>query len=374
MRRIFLVEWRKHSLFKNITLLLISGFLIFFVTYFCFSNALSHRSFRSENYKHLAESLQEEDIPTLNLELEDPEKTGKNHIRKLVDLFEKQRVVYNNLALAMDEDNPEDILKYELENTNLDIYSHEASLLIGHPIDQLRETSLFYQYLYDNNIYMPDTLSQMNGLYMLYFLLVNIFPILVPGVVLFITSSTISKEKSQGTLKFLLQQPYSRRKVLLSKMAVSGLLSFLILSVTCLFQFVIASIIGGIGYGKYPVKSSASILTSFFIGEKAYLPLSTYLIYVFGILCITIVFYTALATFISIISENVTISFLLSVVAFSVPIVLKASEINLSCFINDINSILTNNVILLPIGFYLLVSIILIWLSLSIFKRKNIYS
>ena len=223
-------------------------------------------------------------------------------------------------------------------------------------------------------IYMPDTLSQMNGLYMLYFLLVNIFPILVPGVVLFITSSTISKEKSQGTLKFLLQQPYSRRKVLLSKMAVSGLLSFLILSVTCLFQFVIASIIGGIGYGKYPVKSSASILTSFFIGEKAYLPLSTYLIYAFGVLCITIIFYTALATFISIISENVTISFLLSVVAFSVPIVLKASEINLSFFLYDINSILTNNVILLPIGFYLLVSIILIWLSLSIFKQKNIYS
>lgn len=121
MRRTFLVEWRKHSLFKNITLLLISGILILFVTYFCLSNALSQRSYISDNYKYIAESLQKEDIPTLNLELEDPDKTGKDHIRKLVDLFEKQKIVYDNLALAMDKDNPEDILKYEIENTNLDI-------------------------------------------------------------------------------------------------------------------------------------------------------------------------------------------------------------------------------------------------------------
>lgn len=81
-----------------------------------------------------------------------------------------------------------------------------------------------------------------------------IFPIFGLIFILLISSDIVSSERGEGTFKFLLIMPYSRRKVILSKILAASIVSILTLLLILLFGFFTLGAINGIGNPLYPMK------------------------------------------------------------------------------------------------------------------------
>ncbi|WP_315114712.1 ABC transporter permease subunit [uncultured Clostridium sp.] len=109
------------------------------------------------------------------------------------------------------------------------------------------------KYLYDNNI-NPQEEYAFNGFNFLKILINDILGslLLVIGVILFV-SDIVSGECTPPTLKFLLIQPVSRGKVLLSKFIAVTISSLLLIVSSELIFFVIIGLLLGFGSANFPV-------------------------------------------------------------------------------------------------------------------------
>ncbi|MFA9399360.1 MAG: ABC transporter permease subunit [Clostridiaceae bacterium] len=82
----------------------------------------------------------------------------------------------------------------------------------------------------------------------------NIFPIFIMIFILLISSDIVSIEKQEGTYKFMLLQPYSRKKVIIAKIIGATIVALSVLFIILLFGFLILGLINGFGNPMYPMK------------------------------------------------------------------------------------------------------------------------
>lgn len=378
MRNLFVMEWkkllrqRKPLLFLLLCLAVVISLTIFTIRGFVNSISVSTNV---SYYEGLIQGS-EKRIAELKNRMEQSGTDNDPYQMKQLALFERQKEGYKNMADAFKSKDTQKILAANLAETHTALYAMKTNLLFSSRSKaELEEQAAFLQYLSDSQIYIvPYDLSYMNSLYMLYLYINGLFPILFPAVILFMAFNTVTKERSQGTLKFLLQQPYRRSGVLMSKFFSSGATAAIVVLLTCVTQFLLSTLLIGVGDGRYPVPASESIPRAFLLGETSYLSLSNYLLWAGFFTLLAIFFYTALGLFISVISPNPFVAFFLSVLGISVPFLVRSTEIEFPFFISDVNSLLTqNDSLFATAAFYLLAAAALVFLSLSIFKRKNVY-
>ena len=372
MHKLLIIEWKK-ILFskKQFIVIFVCLFLIFAVIAVNEYNYFIEDKFELENYLQLSEGLQEQ-VDTLNAELGRYEKSREVKIKKLIDLFESEKVVAENHSAAIQENDFDKRLESAIKEKEISIYAHEKNLLIGSPISDLRNELAFLQYIQNTQI-NPKYVYKTNGLHIVYLLFSRIFPLLLPILSLFFTYDSVSQEQSNGTLKLLLQQPYSRKKILFSKFLMNTFISLAIAFFTIFLTFSIASLLGGVGDPRYPIFVEESAKNAFLLGKNHYVLLSDILTQSAITIVFTIVFFSALGIFISTVSKNTFASLSITIIFVAALIFIRSQ--NHPYFIHEIETFITKNpLMLLTLFLYLLFSFLLFLLSAYIFERKNVYS
>lgn len=82
----------------------------------------------------------------------------------------------------------------------------------------------------------------------------NIFPVFFIVFIFLISSDIVSSEKQDGTFKFMLIQPYSRKKVITSKTIAAAITTMTALLIILLLGFIILGAVNGFGNPLYPMK------------------------------------------------------------------------------------------------------------------------
>ena len=117
--------------------------------------------------------------------------------------------------------------------------------------EEHRGQIVLYQYLLDNNIKPVNDLEFYGSTYLksLFSMLGTIFLAVIVAILL---ADIVSGEYSPATVKFLLTQPVSRGKVLLSKFITAILSSVFLICIVEIIAFVIVGLIVGFGNMNYP--------------------------------------------------------------------------------------------------------------------------
>lgn len=367
MGKLWKLEWKKLlSEKKSWSILGACVLLVLLMTMLYKGISMQSITDAKRNYALSAQG-QEEQIAFLQSELGKYEKSREDKINRLIDLFEQQKTIDQNMVAALSGGAVKDILFYEIKETELQIYAHSANLLMGSSIGRYREQLPFLQYLYENEIYMPNLLFQYNGYYMLYLFATGLLPFLLPILVLLITCGTVTDEKAGDTLKFLLQQPYSRAKTLVSKFLVCWCSSMAILLTVCVFLFAVSSLLGGTGDYRYPVKLDTPLPGAIVIGESAYTTLAGFLLSAGIHAFFACILYCAAGLLFSVVCPNTLSALLLSAVAVAIPLaVTKTAGVDMLETLHHAAAT--------TITGYLLCAAAFMGLSVLIFRRKNIYS
>ncbi len=217
------------------------------------------------------------------------------------------------------------------------------------------------------------------------------------GLILF-NADCVSNEYNPGTLKFLLIQPVSRIKVLLSKYITMLFSSFGLIMITQFLFYVGVGIVKGFGSFNRPVlvgtkyefiMENGKKLLSEIAGSGYYIPLYRYLLYaiffqaLFILVMVTFIFMISTIFKSSIISMTVTISTLLG---SNIIYMLSTTYRKISPFIflhfSDIESIISGDIVsqsgslLFTYRTVILVSLVsaavFLGTSLIVFKKRDI--
>ena len=371
MSNLFFMEWKKRFCgWKLLVLLLLPVFIIVWLTFRPISGTLKTVPMSISFYEDTIQSGKRR-----LAEMEQDEKTPRDS--KFIEYFERVNQENKNMLEALKSKDTQKMLAAQLAMANTAVYARQKNLSDSSykSIKELKDEAAFLQYLADNQIHVaPGNVSQLNGLYMVYMFIRDIYPFLLPVMILLMVFGTVTKERTQGTLKFLLQQPYRRSNVLFSKLLSSGAVTAIILFLINLAQVLTCTIATQTGDGRYPIATSELTFNSFLIGETSYLAISDFLIFSSLLTIVAILFYTALGLLISVISPNTFVSFILCAFSVSFPFILKFGGIEMPLWISNIASIVTGEYPFYGIAaFYLLVSAGLVFLSTCIFKRQNVY-
>ena len=324
-----------------------------------------------EDHTNFTEGL-EDQIAHLSATLEEAE--DKDHVGKLISLFQRQLADYNHLFESVQGGDMQEILLAEIDIWETNLYGYSANLLHGISQSTYKQNSTFLNYLNDNQIYQPNSLPLDNAVYQLYQFIDYILPLFLPICILLFTHNIVSKEKSQGTLKFVLQQPFQRKNILLTKISSTTLIIFSILVGILLFTFTRSAFSSGVGSTRYPIVASETTPNSFLLYKENYVSLSDFFKYAALVIVITLLFYIALGTFLSVISPNEIISFFLSAIIAVLSYVLMHVESISHSLIHNIGDVIIYNPnLIITLLLYLLFTLLLFISSIFIFKRQNIY-
>lgn len=189
--------------------------------------------------------------------------------------------------------------------------------------NDMQKKMILNQYILDNEIQPilnPYTMTGANSLVM--FLEGNNLLILIFFIALLSVDIYLS-EVEEGSYKSLYSQPFKRNQIFIGKIITITTISLLLIILGVILNFVIISMINGMGNMSYPIMTTENIFSlslSKNPGEFAIIPLWQYVIMGFGLL-LPILFSTiALIIFISIFSDSSTktlgISMMLLVMAF----------------------------------------------------------
>lgn len=177
----------------------------------------------------------------------------------------------------------------------------------------LREKITKSNFLLNNNIldeniastfsFGVNTSETTNAFDYLYFAL-EIQSIFIVAFVVIIGAGMIAKEHSEGTIKLLAIRPYSRNKIMLSKILATILVAFIFLAVGVFVSFIAGSIIYGAS-----IQNMLIILNS---NLPIVLPNILVMLIYLLLLFVKIIFYAMLAIMISTLIKSFVVSVLLS--------------------------------------------------------------
>lgn len=221
----------------------------------------------------------------------------------------------------------------------------------------------------------------------------DLVPLILVILILLFVSDSISSGIDEGTFKFLLIQPISRNKIMLSKIIAHSIICIIIVTILFSAAFISSGLIIGVGSSDYPTKyytgSFQSIFNSNIEYNFNYIDIKTFIIYMIPILSLVIIFIVSTAILISTIVNNslaaVSISILsyisffiinnqlrmLSKIAHLIPF----TYMNIPMLLNGelMSTYKNTNIVYINGILILLISIVILnSLSLIIFRRKDI--
>lgn len=196
----------------------------------------------------------------------------------------------------------------------------------GVSIYNLKKQITTSKYFFDNNTFGYEYLTAFNfnknsgtetNAYDFAFYAMQILSMFITVFVIFFATSSLSGEQSTGTLKMIATRPYTRNKIFSGKFLACFNVALILLIVSLVSSLAIGFATYGFSFQKVLVVMNAETL---FITN----PIILLFIYLASIL-IDIVFYIALAIFISMIIKQATVSTGLSSAIYLVSIVLLGS-------------------------------------------------
>lgn len=261
---------------------------------------------------------------------------------------------------------------------------------------QNREIERLQMHL-DNNVPLDDSNYNTGINYYILNITLIATSFLAIGLILF-NGDNISNEYNPGTLKFLLVQPVSRIKVLLSKYSVMVISSAVLIMVTQFLFFLGTGLIKGFGsFGRpdlvglkyeYVYSNGQKIMTEI-AGSGHYIPLWQYLLEALGLQLLFLIVMVTFILMISTISKSsvVTMTILIcAVLGFNIINSLSTTYRKFSPFIffhySNIDDIISGNSVLKSGSFFftwqtvagmsVLSSLVFLIVSLIVFKKRDI--
>ena len=221
--------------------------------------------------------------------------------------------LYKKKAEALKVNNFQEALKMEIE-----LQKNELGLNSGDEIKKKasEEEKVKYmrnEFLLGKKIKPIYIESSVEGYNFLRSASEDLFPIIIPILILVISADIVSLENEQGTFKFLLMQPISRIKVMLGKIIGACICCVMTIVFIFLMAFIVLGIAEGFGAPNYPIIMGGELIGIRNIIIKL-LPLEIlYMIFIssVGILISTIIGYGMSSIGISIIL-NISLYFLSS--------------------------------------------------------------
>lgn len=255
-------------------------------------------------------------------------------------------------------------------------------------VEKLQLNTSLYRYMYENNIKLPFRAEYYpSGLNLTLFLLKNVYVLLLPIIIIFLSASAICGELDNNTFKLLFTQPVSKFKILLSKILVSLSLSFIFLLVILMSSLIIGTILTEFGDVNYPVAifnntSMAAVDKYQAINFASISSLGMILLQIIGYLSLIIPFITLLSVFVSSVCKNKissnTILLIGTIILYlfsnNLPL---GREFNPVTYINTYNVItgtytLTHPTVSISLGIIIMISIALLSTIFSILKCKKL--
>lgn len=189
---------------------------------------------------------------------------------------------------------------------------------------KINETKLIYEYYLTNNTTELDYANPLSfeetsdftatGYDFMYFAL-SLCSFVIIAYILFLGAGMIAGEQTTGTLKQLAIRPYSRKKLLLSKLLSTVLVGIIFLTIS----FVVTLIIGGVLYGL----ESLPMLFVFNSTNVVSVSPIVLLIVLFLCLLMQIIFYAVLSLSISTLFKSNSGSIVVSILIYVISIILS---------------------------------------------------
>lgn len=268
-----------------------------------------------------------------DLSLKEKETINREVLEKEKEFYNEERNKLLLMAYTYGEDNPKkykDILIAENARYKNIIKGIEEKVINPSflkdrdlTMEEVEKKSYINKYILDNEIQPilnPYTMTGANSLVM--FLEGNNLLILIFLIALLSVDIYLG-EIEEGSYKLSYNQPFGRGQLYLGKVITITIVSLLLITLAVLLNFIIISVIYGIGNMRYPFITSENIMNiSFSISHREYviLPLWKYAVMGFGLLLTIVIFTISLVMCISIFVDSSTktlgFSMILLVLAF----------------------------------------------------------
>lgn len=311
---------------------------------------------------NINDSLNKDDVNYINnqiyyLEYEN-ELLNKRIIDKIDYSFDNFVSEAMNLAI---------LEKYDLLNT-----SNEES------VNSTNEMLLKYEYVIEHNVNSLDSNNINNSITSFMYTYGQLFILFV----LVIAGTILSNEFTSGTIKTLLVSPYSRTKILISKFISTILLSLFIIFTMLIFEIILSSVFYNISDLAIPYLTYNQS-TNLIVAESSLLFVLKQII----VFMPTIIFYILIALSITVVISNSALAivgtFMIQVFGEMVNLLIVYHNLDyLNYFITlnwDFTCYLyggTNTIANITLGYsivvYLIYFIIISFISIKLFKIKNI--
>lgn len=277
----------------------------------------------TKNYvQTVKDNLNAQENEILNFKLENASSNDPDIVKE----FKYKILKYKTYAL-----NVKDLIKYSILYSGLEKFNDTEIQNLYAIKDEIyttkykiNETKLIYEYYLNNNSTALDYATPLSfettsnfeatGYDFMYFSL-TLCSFVIIAYILFLGAGMIAGEQANGTLKQLAIRPYSRQKLLLSKLLSTILVGIIFLALS----LVITLIIGGVLYGL------ESLPMLFVFNSTSVISVSpiTVLVVLFLCLLMQIVFYAVLSLSISTLFKSNSGSIVVSILIYVISIILS---------------------------------------------------
>ncbi|MBC1500472.1 ABC transporter permease subunit [Listeria weihenstephanensis] len=362
---------------KNIAIIVFSFLMVIgnysLITFF--DDNMMQRSFYEIQASDLANSVSELETIVQN---EPAAKTALEITKKEADIVTSQ-------VSAMNQDDWPVFLKKQIEYDKLQLKGMELGTipLEEQQIRDLHKNIALNTYLYKNDLKPEIAGTEKQGINYAFSFLTTISPFILIALILLLVIDILNSEKWNGTRDFMNSLPYSKLKIIHSKLILYVGYAFLIILLMSLLSFIIATLFNGAGNFNYPVIFQGISPEQISISTiSGWLPK-----YLFITLCI-ILFLTLLVTLISTLIQNdfivLTVSLVIllvpSVLSLYVPLISTYSELFPVFYLNVKNlfsgdaallnsNLVYTNALFCLIGYSLLTYLLLIF---NLYRKKTI--
>lgn len=285
------------------------------------------------------------------------------------------------------------LLNLKLDNQLLSNI-RQGLVISGEDTKVIEKRILLNQALYDKDIMPINEEQSMTSYNFIRLISRDFMPLLSIIIILLLSSDVVSIENDEGTFKFLLIQPISRLKIMLSKIISTSLLCILIIFGTLFVFFIILGIIKGFGSPNYPVEYYPGSLSYFLnntnkVFNPTLIDIKHFILLIIPLNIILIIFVTSVGIFISTLIQNSTAAICTSIIAvISINIISNQAKLfsklsqylpltysniarildgSILILLNNKNITYINGVIILTIS-----TLLFYILSILLFKKKDI--
>lgn len=227
--------------------------LLLFVGYICCSQMLSQEKYSYQIRSYQTE-LQSDQKGSDQIEQQFAGKKMPASASNALQENRQEQHLLSEMIAARQTGNWKKELGAQIQKDQLKLKEiSEGHLITPEKPEEIEERVALNQILYTKNIQPLKSENEMSGFNFLFSALKNLFPIFVSMILLLLSADAVSAETDAGTFKFLLLQPVSRAKVLISKWISCLLLGCVGVYSAFLLGFAGSCAFNGAGVPNYPV-------------------------------------------------------------------------------------------------------------------------